>query len=422
MRKIAAIALLTFRSASRSRALAAAAAAIAALTLMLPLVIKGDGTPGSQVGIFINYSLGLLMFFTSLTATWSGAGAISLEIGGKQMQLLVSKPVNAIQLWAGKWIGIMALNFALLALGGALIYAVIQLAPGARGAPGDGARDTGRDVMTVYRTVEPSGAAPEPAAVGPGQSCSWQFDLASQSGLDRAALLKYRFVPSPFSHQSPVAGEWRISADGYPLCQAMKQPASPNMVSYLRLPAPGNARTLRIEYRNGQVDPAVTVFFPAESAPELLIPISSFEANLLRALVMLLARLAFFTSLGMIAGTLFSFPVAVFASMGLLVTAYSGGFVSQVAEKGLVRIAAGGKSTGLANVLDEIIRGVFRVFKYALAPVERFNPLDYLPDGICLTWSLTLQSMLVLFCFYPLLLLAAGAACLRRREVGLVSE
>ena len=42
MRKIAAIALLTFRSASRSRALAAAAAAIAALTLMLPLVINID--------------------------------------------------------------------------------------------------------------------------------------------------------------------------------------------------------------------------------------------------------------------------------------------------------------------------------------------------------------------------------------------
>ena len=106
----------------------------------------------------------------------------------------------------------------------------------------------------------------------------------------------------------------------------------------------------------------------------------------------------------------------------MLVTAYYGGFVSQVAEKGLARSAAGGKSTGFANVLDEIIRGVFRVFEYALAPVERFNPLDYLPDGICLTWSLTLQSMLVLFCFYPLLLLAAGAACLRRREVGLVSE
>jgi len=76
------------------------------------------------------------------------------------------------------------------------------------------------------------------------------------------------------------------------------------------------------------------------------------------------ARLVFFTSLGMITGTLFTFPVAVFASLGLLITAYSGGFVRQLAERGLWIFVSDDKFSNITLIFNEIVRVLFRFFVF----------------------------------------------------------
>jgi len=425
MRKIAAIAALTIRSAIRSRVIAAAAAAIIAVIIGLPFVIRGDGTPESQSTIFINYSFGLLMFVLSLTATWCGAGAISLEIGARQIQLLVTKPLKSVQIWAGKLLGLMTVNLVLLALGGALICAMIHwtLRPAETGKTGQ--QDLRRKIMTVYRAVPPlkiSGRQSFQAAIGPGQIYRWRFDLAKHTTGAQFALLKFRFIPSPFSHQSPVAGVWRAATDKQADLLKKTLSTSPNMTVYLDIPKIDPAGILTLEYQNIQTNPAVTVFFPSGDDLSLLIPESSFEANLLRGLVIGFARLAFFTSLGMIAGTLFTFPVAVFASLGLLAMAFSGGFVRQLAERGLWTGAPDDQLAIIAFILNDMVRVLFRFFAFVLSPLDRFDPLAFLPDNLFIPWSLAGQSFAVLCCLYPLILLLIGAGYLSRREVGISSE
>ena len=425
MRKIAAIATLTVRSAIRSRVLAAAAAAIITVIITLPFMIKGDGMPGSKLSIFINYSFGLLMFVTSLTATWCGAGAISLEVGTRQIQLLVTKPLKSVQIWAGKLIGLMMINLFLLVLGGALMYAMIHWTLGTVETGKSDQRDLGRDIMTVYRTVSPlktPGASSRQAAVGPGQVYRWQFDLTRQTADTQFALLKFRFIPSPFSYQSPVAGIWHASTKKQTDLLNKKHMISPNMTVYLNIPGIERTSILNLEYLNTQTNPAVTVFLPSDNGLSLLIPESSFETNLLRGLMIVFARLVFFTSLGMITGTLFTFPVAVFASLGLLITAYSGGFVRQLAERGLWIFVSDDKFSNITLIFNEIVRVLFRFFVLILSPLERFNPLDFLPDSLYIPWSLVGQSFIMLFCLYPLILLLIGAECLSRRETGISSE
>ena len=309
MRKIAAIAALTIRSAIRSRVIAAAAAAIIAVIIGLPFVIRGDGTPESQSAIFINYSFGLLMFVLSLMATWCGAGAISLEVGARQIQLLVTKPLRSVQIWAGKLLGLMTVNLVLLALGGALICAMIHWTLRPAETNKTGQQDLRRKIMTVYRTVLPlkiSGLQSSQArlqrlersdcgqaAIGPGQIYRWRFDLTRQSAGAQFALLKFRFIPSPFSYQSPVAGVWRASTDKPAELFNKTLSNSPNLTVYLNIPKIDPACILNLEYQNIQTNPAVTVFFPSDNDLSLLIPESSFEANLLRGLIIGFARLAF---------------------------------------------------------------------------------------------------------------------------------
>lgn len=425
MRKIALIAAHTIRAAIRSRVVAAAAAAISVLIIALPFALKGDGTPQSLAGIFVNYAFGLLMFVTALTATWCGAGAISFEVGARQIQLLVTKPLKSFQIWAGKLLGLMAVNFILLALGGVLIYAMIHWMLASSALNRTGRPDEGLDLLTVYRAVSPlklRGAPDDQAGVGPGQTYRWRFDLVRQTSGAQPAVLKYRLMPSPFCHQTPVAGVWRASSDKQGVFTDMPRAIAPNMTGYLNIPVVNRARFINLEYQNTQTDPAVTVFFPGADELCLLIPEGSFEANILRGLIIGFARLAFFTSLGMIAGTLFAFPVAVFASLGLLVTAYSGGFVRQLAERGLWTFTATDQFAGLSFLLNAMVRALFRFLALVLAPLESFDPLAFLPDNLIIPWSVTGLSVAVLCCLYPFVLLLIGAWCLNRREVGLSSE
>ena len=154
------------------------------------------------------------------------------------------------------------------------------------------------------------------------------------------------------------------------------------MTGYLNIPKIDPAGILNLEYQNIQTNPTVTVFFPSDNDLSLLIPESSFEANLLRGLIIGFARLAFFTSLGMIAGTLFTFPVAVFASLGLLAMAFSGGFVRQLAERGLLTDPSREHFSTIAFILNDMVRVSFRFFAFVLSPLERFDPLAFLPDSL----------------------------------------
>ncbi|MDD5483460.1 MAG: hypothetical protein PHP98_07400 [Kiritimatiellae bacterium] len=424
MRKITAIALLTIRAALRSRSFAAAAFFLIIIIAGLPFVIKGDGTPESRADIFINYSFGLLMFVLSLIAAWSGAGAISLEISGRQMQNVAVKPLNAFQVWAGKLTGLMAINLFLLAAGGTLIAAMLNGITRPMEA-GDGRRrGLRREIMSVYRTVLPikaSSSAGKTAAIGPGENHIWHFNSGMQNGRTPFALIKFRFIPSPFSYQTPVSGHWRLSDGKGPDFINQTTTSSPNMTACLNASALNISGALELEYTNLQTNPPVTVFFLSEEDLCLLLPESTFESNLLRGLIMGFARLVFFTSLGMIAGALFTFPVAVFTSMGLLITALAGGLARQIAEKGLWLNASHEQLSPAAAMLNEAARGLFRLLSAVFPPLDRFNPLAFLADSLFIPWSLAGEAFAVIGILYPLVLMLIGAACLRRREIGIAS-
>lgn len=424
MKKILAIALLTVRDLARSRVFAIAAAAIVVFIAGLPLVIRGDGTRASEAAIFASYSSGLLLFVVSLVATWLGAGAISLDASTRRIHLVVTKPVRALQVWTGKLLGLTVVNLALIAVGWILICGLLSWMLKPLRASDTVPAESRVSISTVYEAFAPAPGAPGvpgQAAVSPGAAYTWRFDMKSLASPGAGRILDYRIVPSPFSYQSPVAGLWRIVADGGPAVIVQKS-SSPNMVSSLALPDVPTGRSIVVEYVNLQTNPAVTVFFPQDSSMRLLIPRGGFSANLLRGAVMIFARAMLFTCLGMLAGTLFSFPVAVIVSMAALALAFSGDAIRSIAENGIWAGVPREYMSFPALFLDGMARNTFRLVQAIFPPIETYDPLVFLRDNLFIQWELAGESLLVLGAAYAAAAVILGAACLGRREIGAASQ
>src|SRR5579872_4438638 len=130
MRRIIAIARLTWKAAFRYRLFWVMTVLLVVSVVGLPLVIKGDGTAQGLTQVLITYTLGatatLLGFFT----LWFSCGTLARDIEESQMQTVCVKPIGRWQVWLGKWLGIMALNAMLLAIAGSLDFALLQYRAG----------------------------------------------------------------------------------------------------------------------------------------------------------------------------------------------------------------------------------------------------------------------------------------------------
>jgi len=112
--------------AVRSRVVITLVLALLLVVIALPLTIKGDGTLAGHVQIMLSYTLGLARVLLALVAVWSGCSAISSEITDRQLRLVLTKPVYTLQVWLGKWLGIMVLLTLLVLVTGVAIYGALR--------------------------------------------------------------------------------------------------------------------------------------------------------------------------------------------------------------------------------------------------------------------------------------------------------
>ncbi len=100
-------------------------ALIGICVLGLPFTVRGDSSLTGAVQSYITYSLtvvGLLLSILSIFLSRS----ISDELVGKQIMVLMAKPVARWQYLLGKWLGITLLNLSFLSFSGAVIYGMVH--------------------------------------------------------------------------------------------------------------------------------------------------------------------------------------------------------------------------------------------------------------------------------------------------------
>ncbi|HVU99839.1 MAG TPA: ABC transporter permease, partial [Verrucomicrobiae bacterium] len=125
MRRLFAIAGLTWKSAFRFRLFLVLAALLILSVICLPVLIKDDGTARGFTQILLTYTLSTITGLLGLSTLWLSCGTLARDIEDCQMQVVAVKPISRWQIWLGKWLGIMALNATLLAVSGGSVYALL---------------------------------------------------------------------------------------------------------------------------------------------------------------------------------------------------------------------------------------------------------------------------------------------------------
>src|SRR5262245_38266132 len=126
MQRIFAIAKLTWKAAFRFRLFWVLTALLLLCVVALPLLIKHDGTARGFTQILLTYTLSVITVLLGFCTLWLSCGTLARDIEEAQMQVVAVKPVARWQIWLGKWLGIVALNAALLLVAGGSVFFLMK--------------------------------------------------------------------------------------------------------------------------------------------------------------------------------------------------------------------------------------------------------------------------------------------------------
>lgn len=431
MQRVLAIAGLTWKAAFRFRLFIVVALLLLASVVGLPILIKDDGTARGFTQILITYTLSTITALLGFSTMWLSCGTLARDIEECQLQMVAVKPIARWQIWVGKWLGLVSLNAALLAISGLGVFLLLQwratklpeaeqkilrnevLVARASAKPRDYSgqieEETDRrlkqvleerrldklDVKLMRQQIK-EGLKAELQLVQPGTYLAWQVDLGrAKDYLHRQPLyLRIKFNTADKSPSGTFGGLWQI---GIPkqtqLWNSGETPQSlaPDTFHEFVIPAdrlPGDLYdgqgVLTIAFVNLNNTP---LLFPIEDGIEVLYREGGFGLNFARGLMIILCWMALLAALGLAMASSFSFPVAAFASVAVLIVTFSTGTLATAVSDGTLMGFNSETGESGRSAADSIAIPVFRVVLDVINLAKEFSPIDSLSTGRSITWS-----------------------------------
>lgn len=461
LRATLAIAVQSVRTAGRSRLLMVLVLFLVLVLFGLPASIKGDGTLAGKLRVLLEYNLGLSAFLLAAATVWTACGAVSQEVQDRHILLIAVKPVHRWQVWLGKWLGLVAMNSALLCGAGVVTYLFVLRSVNAAGVSAAEQREVRTNILQGRRRILPRFESAQSAAqarlrelarrglvpaevsarealailrrevvaarsvVAPAAEQTWTVDPprggwpASADG--RRIVLRIRCRASSLE-DLPVRGTWTIRGGSATEAAVVRMPPGKGVVRQFEIPAAAiaGAAPVNIRFVNDPAGASCTAVFDHEEPIALLIEESGFFSNLLRALLVIDALLALLAALGLAAGSFLSFPVAAFVSAVLLALALlSHTFTTATTPDFGIEDGHHHAAEGPETLLDRTGDIVAGAVEAVAGPVLQFDPLSRLSDGLLVPWTLVAKALGLSVVLYGGLLGALGSICLTRRQLAL---
>lgn len=353
-RRVLAIARLTFQEGIRMRIVLVFLLILVILVLRMPFALSGDDTLTGRLQNFLAYSIGALGVLMSLATIFFSCATLSTELRERSLHLLVTKPVSRFEILLGKWVGVNLLNVLIVVLCGGAIYGLayyIQARPEHFEQDRVKLRDT---VWTARAGVAPivpkkelaelaeeatreavrTGRIPESQraefiqtqftellarwySVGPGESRLYRFEglAAPDSGTVFQVRYKIRAQPLTVDEMVTVAFAFCDPDTHAPLEQPTLLTERSNAThQFLARAGPaiknGTVELLVMNpmlYLEGK---HVALVFEGNDSLQVFYRVGGFEWNFVRALLLILLRLALLSALGVFFSVFVSFPVA----------------------------------------------------------------------------------------------------------------
>jgi hypothetical protein len=424
MQRILAISWLTWKAALRFKLFLVIAVLLVLAVVGLPLVIKDDGTAQGFTQIILTYTLSAITALLGLSTLWLSCGTLARDIEECQIQVVATKPIARWQIWLGKWLGIMLLNAALLAISGGCVYGLLQWRATklpeaeqknlreqilvARGSAKEQNKDAQIDAAAEKILQERLKSSPVTTAdlpevkkqireqvkadfqlVPPGYTKLWQIDLGFAKNFlrDKPLQLRVKFNSAQKSASGTFVLAWQAgSAETTNYWQSEAMSLAPDTFHEFAIPPNlfNKSGVLTIVVANPN---NTALLFPLDDGMEVLYPEGGFAMNFVRGLGIIFCWMALMAALGLTSASFLSFPVATFFSLAMLAVVLSSGTLEDAIETGSV--AAGNEETGVAghSVADAVLIPAFKKMLAVINLVKNFSPIDSLSTGRAITWG-----------------------------------
>ncbi len=424
MQRLLAIALLTWKAAFRFRLFWVVTVLLLAAVVGLPILIKDDGTARGFTQILLTYTLSVITALLGLCTLWLACGTLARDIEECQMQVVAVKPIARWQIWLGKWLGIMSLNFALLLISGGSVYGLLLWR--ATRLPADQQAVLHKEVLVARGSAKPPSAAAEIEAeairrfkerlakdpvssadlaevqkqiieqvkaeyqiVPPNYVKTWQVNLGWQrhSLQGKPLHLRIKFNAASGTSSGTFTGLWQVGVpETVRLWRSEPMSLAPDTFHEFEVPAGllDENGVLNIAFMNAN---DTTLLFPLEEGIEVLFQEGGFGLNFARGLGVIFCWMALLATLGLASASFLSFPVAAFFSLALLTIAVSSGTLANVVTEGT--IMSTNEETGMVgkSLVDPVVVGVFRVLLWLVNLAKDFSPIDSLSTGRSVSWG-----------------------------------
>ena len=375
------------------------------------------------------------------------------------MQVVAVKPIARWQIWLGKWLGLMSLNAALLALAGGSVYALLQWR--ATRLPPEQQKILRNEVLVSRGTAKPPGVAKFIEEETDRQT----REQLKKSGIAMAdlSLLRqqikeqikadFQIVP-PATHSSPYR-VWEIDL-GLAKRYLRDQPLFLRVKFITALTETGNTATCRALWEVGVPEtprvwrselmslaaetfhefqiPAnlfddngvltvifinpndVALLFPLEDGVEVLFRQGGFGLNFVRGLGIIWCWMALLAALGLAAASFLSFPVAAFLSLAILTVYFSSGTMADVVEMGTV-LGVSHQGAAVRLPVDAVVVRVFKSILWLGNQVKQFSPIDALSVGRSISWQQLGLAFGLIVVLFGGIIGSIGAVIFSRREL-----
>ena len=466
MKAFKAIIKLTFQNAMRSHIFQLLLGLLGICVIAIPITASGDGSAAGFIQVSLLYSLAGVGIILALSSIWVSCYIMTQDIEGYQIHMVLSKPVSRFSIWLAKFTGVVLLHAILLFISAVVIYVII-IGQFARNDFQKGDKERVQNEVLVGRRVfkftppnldERSRemlaerlqkvaitgehisitqeneksilqemrkmAIAEDAKVAFEQVRQWKFDnLPSDNS--QPLFLRYRTYVGKVStkDQRMTMGQWYIGApvyerdadgkivDGkryqfqfyaYPVENIRSGEFYEKVIPTKDFKVVASDGKAMIAYLN--LDPEKqTQYFQPSDGPQILMKVTGFFANYLRAVAVIMLEIIILVGLGCAIAGCTSMPTAIFISIAYL---FCGSFASYLAENAL---------TG-----DGMVKVFSKILLVLIIPLQKFSVSEMVSKGELIEFSFMGGLFLNYFILKALPIMLIFMYFYKKREIGLV--
>jgi len=419
--RIAAVMGLTWKAAFRFRLFLVVTILLLAAVVGLPWMLHDPHFTAQEfTQVQLTYTLSAVTMLLGLATLWLACGTLARDIEECQMQVVATKPIARWQIWLGKWLGLLSLNGALLAIAGACIYGQLIFQARkldfkqqevlrnevlvARGVAREKSIEaeidaeakrllqerlaknpvSKADLGEVIKQIR-EGLKADVQGVPPGYQRGWRIDLgvARHWLKGQPLFLRVKFNAAEKSPSGTFATLWQVGEPEKTLVWQTPQPLrlAPDTFHEIKIPADLFDANGVLTIAMVNPNPA-TLIFPMEDGMEVLYREGGFGLNFIRGLGIIFCWMALFATLGLAASSFMGFNVAAFVSLAALMIATLGtGTLAAVVEQGTVM--GSNEETGVvgSSAIDGVAVPFFGAMLKLINLAKDFSPIDSLSTG-----------------------------------------